>query len=290
MTAPSEISCALWLFQSSPSHLLFGFPIQILILPFFVLILICAIWLASFFPRSRSLRLKGMELASKGFPADAEACFRKLLARDEQMPSSDRVRVLVSLADVLIDRCRYQEARDTLNKALVLGDPTGGANSSLAQSYLLEGNEPEVALEMVHKAMDLYTEHPPGKFPYDWGERFGNLTRSGFLAQKAWALAQLKRYPEAQQAAEESVQALDAAQAGEPNYSKTAPVFGPDFRTVLKLGVAETHWRLAMAMYAMRGTRQAAVHLESALKADPKGKYGLLAAEQIKHATAEATY
>ena len=289
MIQPSEIICVLWLVQG-PTYKLFGFRILLLVLLFFVLMMICAVWVASYFPRSQALRLKAMELARRGLPADAEACFRKLLAKDENMASSDRVRLLVSLADALIDSCRYQEARDTLDKALVLGDPTGKANSSIAQSFLLEGNDPQNALSMVEKAMELYAGRQPEKLPYDWGERFGNLIRSGFLAQKAWALAQLKRSSEAQQVIDEAVQAVDAAQAGKPNYSKASPLYGPDFRTVLQLGVAETHWRIAMALLTLRSPRTAIPHLELVRKADPRGKYGLLATEQIKQATAPTEY
>jgi tetratricopeptide (TPR) repeat protein len=285
MTQPSEI-LLLWLVQSGTSYQLFGFPWQVLLLPFFALVMIGAIWASSFFPRSRALRLKGEELARRGLPADAEACFRKVLANSPDLATSDRVRLLVLLADALIDRCKYEESRDYLNKALLLGDSTGRANSSMAQSYLLEGIVPQSAIEEVDKAMELHARSGMGNYPAGWGERFHRLVSAGLWAQKGWALAQLKREGDARHALETAAESLEAAKSGNPDSAGSAPLFGPDLRMLLRLGVAETHWRIAMALAALHDPRKAAPHLELAREADPKGKYGLLAAEQLKQAAA----
>jgi len=64
-----------------------------------------------FGPRYSRLQSKGIELQLSGKLPEAEKCFRDALAMGKKLPESDRVRLLVSLGDVLIDEERYEEAR-----------------------------------------------------------------------------------------------------------------------------------------------------------------------------------
>jgi tetratricopeptide (TPR) repeat protein len=260
---------------------LFGIPVAVLALPLFTLAIICGLWVASFFPRAKMLRLKGMELARTGRPAEAERCFCKALARGAKVPPADQVRLLVCLGDALMDQGRYPEPEHCLSTAMELGDPTGSCQSSIAQLLLLQGSDPQKALDMVEKGMELSFSGPQGNYSHDWGERIGNLARSGFWAQKAWALALLGRQRDAHEAVERALQLLESAQTGSPD-SKTAPMFGPDLLSAMRLGACETEWRTGMALLALREADQAAVHFGIAYDTDRKNKYGVLARQQLK--------
>ena len=259
---------------------LFGIPVAVLALPLFTLAIICGLWVASYFPRVKMLRLKGMELARAGRPAEAERYFCNALAR-AKVPPDDQVRLLVCLGDALMDQGRYAESQQCLTTAMELGDPTGSCQSSTAQLLLLQGREAQKALEMAEKGLELSAAGSPGNYPHDWSERIGKLARSGFLAQKAWALASLGRSRDAHETVEEALQLLEEAQAGGPE-SKAAPMFGPDLLSVMRLGACETRWRAGMALLAMQETDKAEAQFGMAYDTDPKSKYGLLARQQLK--------
>jgi tetratricopeptide (TPR) repeat protein len=186
------------------------------------------------------------------------------------------------LGEALMDLGRYQESQQSLNSALALGDPSGSCQSNIAQLLLLQGAEPQKALDIVDKAIEITAHGLTGNFPYDWRERLGNLIRSSLWAQKAWALALLGRRVEARHAIDVALKSVDAAQAGEPNYYRTGRAVGPSFRTVLRTGVAEAQWRTGMALLAIHDPANAMTHFAVARDNDPKGKYGILSRQQLK--------
>ena len=85
------------------------------------------------------------------------------------------------------------------------------------QVLLLQEAQPEKALEMVERAMELAAGGPSGDFSYDWRYRLSNLISAGMWAQKAWALALLNREAESRDAIEIASRSVNAATAGTPN-------------------------------------------------------------------------
>lgn len=259
-----------------------GFPTPLFAMPLFALVLVGLIWAGSFFPRAEALLRKGRALTRSGQPAEAEQCYRKALAKGSSVPVPVQVRLLVNLGGALMDQGRYGESRESLNRALDLGDPTGSCNSFIAKLLLLQGTEPQKALDMAEQAMQIGGGAFRGGFLHDWGVRFGNLSRATQWAQKAWALALLRREREARQGIEAAANSVAAALAGTPNYRRTTPIYGPDYRTLVRLGVSEAQWTMGMALLAMNDTAQAAVHFRIAYETEPKGKYGKLALRQCE--------
>ena len=134
---------------------------------------------------------------------------------------------------------------------------------------------------MVERAMELAAGGPSGDFSYDWRYRLSNLISAGMWAQKAWALALLNREAESRDAIEIASRSVNAATAGTPNYYRTSRVVGPDFRTLLRTGVAEVQWRIGMTLLALHDRTKAATHFAIARDADPQRKYGKLSQKQL---------
>jgi len=65
------------------------------VVPLFVLLIIGALLIVSIFPRGFLLRVKGMDFAREGHPAEAEQCYRKATARGSKVPPAEQVRLLV---------------------------------------------------------------------------------------------------------------------------------------------------------------------------------------------------
>jgi hypothetical protein len=65
------------------------------VVPLIVLLIIGALAIMRISPHGVLLRLKGMDLARNGRPAEAEQCYRKALARGSKVPPSEQVRLLV---------------------------------------------------------------------------------------------------------------------------------------------------------------------------------------------------
>jgi len=208
-------------------------------------------------------------------------CYHQCLARGSKVPIAEQIRLQVCLGDALMDLGRYAESERSLSRALTLGDRTGSCHSSTAQVLLLQEARPGEALEMVEKAMELAAGGPSGDFSYDWRYRLSNLISAGMWAQKAWALALLNREAESRDAIEIASRSVNAATAGTPNYYRTSRVVGPDFRTLLRTGVAEVQWRIGMTLLALHDRTKAATHFAIARDADPQGKYGKLSQKQL---------
>src|ERR1700690_1098791 len=101
----------------------------------------------------------------------------------------------------------------------------GSCITGMARLLLLEGTEPQKALEMADKAMEL----PP--YALDGAAFPLNLATAWAL--RAWALALLGRQPEARQDIERAVDSMAAALAETPNHYKTTPLYGPDHHAVV---------------------------------------------------------
>jgi tetratricopeptide (TPR) repeat protein len=256
----------------------------------FTLIMIGAFCVATQFPRADALLVNGMELNQAGRPAKAERCFRKALARGSRVPIPTQVRLLVNLGDSLMDQGRYKESQECLDRALELGDPTGGCNSSIAALLLLQGAQPQKALDMADKALELLSLDLDDKLQSWWlqswrGEWLLNLSRATLSAQRAWALALLGRQPDARQAIEAAANSLRAALA-EVDPCKWIPPSNNAGQLVVQrivlMGVSETQWTLGMALLAMNDTQEAGVCFKTAYDEYRRSKYGKLALQQCK--------
>jgi len=205
-------------------------------------------------PSNSLINMEGFTHSIANNPTEAERCFRKALAGASDIPRSDRAGLLGSLGDALKDQGRYEEARKCLECSIEMGDNTAGsARFDLAELLLRQGTEPLRALQLVDEAIRMAKGSASGK------------VRPSRLARRAWALALLGRRQEAEQAIEHAL--LVRREAG-------APLF------------ASTRLNVGMALVAMDRPEKAIEHFRAAYEADPKGKYGTRALEQIKKRSA----
>jgi tetratricopeptide (TPR) repeat protein len=259
---------------------MFGWSLAILVIAGILLILLRNLVFHS--PELR-VRRKGLDSLIAGRPEKAEKYFRKSLA---MLDPSDRVRPLVCLGDALMDQGRYQEARECLEMALELGDPTGSGQGSMADLLLLTRAKPEMALEMADQAVHLSTGKM-GSDIYFGGEVTNDLRRARYWARTAQALAQLERPVEAQQAIDRALRIVDAAKAeAEQKTPRTS------FLTRLILGggrlgnhrdlqMASAHWKIGLALLAIDDRSRASDHFRVTRDTDRRGKYRRLAQQQL---------
>ena len=200
-------------------------------------------------PTTEMLRLQGVTHVLAGRPAEAEPCFRQALAKGHAAPRSTQVRCLGCLGDTLTDLGRYEEARRCLERAVEMGDRNGSARVSIAELLLAQGSEPQKALDLVDEAMRI------SKAPV--AQRLEGIRR----AIRAWALALLGRRQEAEESIEQALRAPGGT---------------------LRATLAMRHWAVGMALVALERTGKAIEHFRAARDADPKGKYGGLAMQQLK--------
>jgi len=233
-------------------------------------------------PELRSRR-KGLDSLLAGRPEQAEKYFRKSLA---MLEPPNRVRPLVCLGDALMDQGRYQEAKECLENAIGLGDPTGSGHGSMADLLLLMRTQPEKALEMADQAVEL-TTRSSGRDLYFGGDVTNNLRLVRYWARTAQALVQLDRQAEAQQAINRALRIVDATKA---EAEQTRP--RTSFATMLVLGnrrlsnhrdlaIATAHWKIGLALLALGHSGKAADHFRITRDTDRRGKYRRLAQQQL---------
>ena len=200
-------------------------------------------------PTFGMLRLEGLTHSLAGRLAEAEQCYRQALAKSQGQPRSARREILGCLGDALTQQGRYEEARRCLEGAVEMGDSNGSSRVTIAEGLLAQEIEPQKALDLIDQAMRVSKSQIARRLE---GRRW---------ALKAWALALLGRRQEAEDAITRALQAND-----------------PKFRPL----VASRHWTIGKALMAMERTGKAIEHFRAARDADPKGRYGSLALEQLK--------
>jgi tetratricopeptide (TPR) repeat protein len=201
-------------------------------------------------PSAKLIQIEGLTHSLAGRPAEAERCYREALARGYALSRADRVGLLGCLGEALQDQGRFEESVKCRQASIDMGDNIlGSARHGLAELLLKQGTEPQRALELVDEAMRVARGPAAPKFaPSRW-------------ATRAWALASLGRRQEAEQA---------IAQAMLLRRETYAALF------------ADTRLTVGMALLAMDQPEKALEHFRAAREADPKGKNGVRALQQIE--------
>lgn len=239
------------------------------------------------YKRERSLRLKGLEFILAGKPIKAERCLRKALSRDSGHPSTERVRLLVTLGDALMDQGRFDESKRCLDEALEIGDPTGSGQISMAELFLLQLTSPEKAIEMSDLGVELSMRRSERlQRPSQYERVLNSLRRACGWARTSLALSHLERRSEAQQTLEMAVSLVVLANSeklrAEQNDAQTMFVVDYGLRIFMDLLTADAHWSIAKALLEMKDTERAQKHLWAVRRHDPKGKLRSLAKKQLE--------
>lgn len=237
-------------------------------------------------PRHFRLQSKGLDLLLAGQPIQAEQCYRAALAMGSSVPQDDRIRLLVCLGDALLDQARYDEAKQCLAQALSLGDPTGSGQGSMADLLIEQGTDPQGALDIAEKAMELQAGPMNRHFGNRWSDVFSSFMEAKGWARQTQALVQLDKKSEARQAMDRSLRIAEAADVAavqtNPQASLLARlILGDRLQNVKKLTITDVHWRIGLALLTMREPNKAAEHFRIARDNDPKGKYRRLAQQQL---------
>jgi len=214
--------------------------------------------------RMKALReheLHGIVLTLAGRPKEAEEIFHKPALAPRDVTPMARARRLTLLADVLMDQGRWDQAKETLDEAVRLDIRLGNRCNPLAAWFLLQGIEPQQALDLIEQA--------------NTASGFASLrssVRDGILsvrfATKGLALARLGRHHEAELAIVEAFRKAD---------TKHVP------------RMAFLHWYAGMAFTAMGQPVKASDHFQQAVEMDAHGKYGKLAVLWLKDDKPDST-
>ena len=206
------------------------------------------------FPNRHILMLQGTVLSLAGHFEEAEQCCRRAVGKSLEAGGVSGIRPLAldRLASVLMDLKRFEEAHQLLEEALHRDPHFAPAQSDLAELLLMEGKEPQRALELIDGVL---AGSPSAAY-----EGPGRDLRSEATALRAWALAACDR----KAAAEAAIRSA---------------LYGGDqkFRPV----VAANYWRIGMALEALHDHNAAVTHFHAAINVDHDGKYGKRAQQQL---------
>jgi tetratricopeptide (TPR) repeat protein len=199
------------------------------------------------------LHFKGTVLMFAGRDQEAAQALRQCLAR-EQSPERQSL-ALVNLGYVCLGQGRHDEARQALEGAIKLRPEGAVAYSTLAEVYLQQGIEPQRALELVDRGIQL-KQHSEMQANVD-EHIFGYL-----FANRAWALFLLGRAAEADAALDEALKFAAASRS--------------------KAGSAGVQYHVGRALVAAGQVPQAREHFRKAREIDPKGRYAALAEAALR--------
>ncbi len=236
--------------------------------------------------RKGKLLSKGLDLLLAGNPVEAERCYRTALSSSARIPNPDRVRLLVCLGDALFDQGRFDEAKQYLEQALQLGDPTGSCQGSMCD-VLLALKAPEQAIAMADEALQLMTRAAfASAFGESWAAISKDLYEAKTLARKAQALLMLDKQPEAQKDLDRALSILDATkpqlESVRPQTSATGSlILGDRLRRMKELTISDTYWAIGLALLAMGDKRRAIEQFVVVRDTDRMGKYRNLAQKEL---------
>ena len=242
-----------------------------------------------FSSRRTKLQTKGLDLMLSGNPQGGEKCFRAALSKSAKVPESDRVRLLVGLADTLIDQKRYEEAKQYLTQALDLGDPTGSGQGSMCDLLLAQKVTPDKAIEMADEAFQLQSRTMKSmSFGAQWANVSNQLLEAKTWARKAQAFLIMDRQSDAQQAMDRSLQILNSAM---PEFKQAEPeappagkaALGDRLRRLKFLTISATCWTIGQSLLALGDTAKAREQFQLVCDSDPMGKYRALAQSALNN-------
>jgi len=201
-------------------------------------------------PNSPSaLRLRAQVLLAEGQFREAEEVARRAIAKLRGGP--DHAHAFEILGDALLEQSRYDEAQRSLQTAVCAVPQYRHPYCGMAEILLRRRTNPERALELVEKLV----WHRSVRLYMIFGEH-----RDDYWSLKTWALAQLRRTAEAEEAATNAIRFTN---------KKSRP------------DVACTYRRLGLAMEALGNRQRAHEYLQRACDADPHGRWGTLAREAM---------
>jgi tetratricopeptide (TPR) repeat protein len=189
---------------------------------------------------------------------EAEATLRKAAASTE----SDRRRslALVNLGYVLLEEKNYVESAKALDQAIEARPDGAVAYSTRAEVYLRQGIQPEKALELLDRGIQLKTNSVM--------QSDSDVHMFGyFQANRAWALFLLGRRAEAEQALEQADQWQHKAMAYEH----------------FKPGCAGVRYRMGMALLAGGEKDRARDEFRQVSTIDPHSKYAALSQAALRN-------
>jgi tetratricopeptide (TPR) repeat protein len=144
-----------------------------------------------------------LTLEKAGQLATAEQLIQQNLALIEmekgQRSTDSKVSYLEILGRIVLKQGRYPEALRIFEKVAQLKPKSASVYSDMATVYLYQNIQPQRALELIDLAIENKDTSPVSSDikNYLWGE---------FLGNRAWALAQLGRYAEAQKIVKQAFQ------------------------------------------------------------------------------------
>lgn len=192
--------------------------------------------------------VRGDILVTAGRYAEAEAVLREGLAVVRN--PIDRMMLLEDLGHVLLEAGKYGEAQRSYESARELMPKRSVPDRSLAELLLRQGIEPEQALELANRALELYRGSPHERLTCR--ERLGET-----LSVHAWALAVRGRSAEA-------IEAIEQALKTPARKSRPA--------------LAHVRFNAGMAMRALGNRSAANEHFHRGAEWDPSGRWGKLCA------------
>jgi tetratricopeptide (TPR) repeat protein len=224
---------------------------------------------------------QGCQLGLAGRHAEAEQCFRTALATESRLKPRLRSRLLGCLGETLGDMGRYPEARQYLEAALAIGDPTGCHREALAGLLLLQGTDPRKALEWAEQAVaagdDVYRDRRGLLFIQ---RNFSRLSRADRWLTKAWALAVMGRQAESLESIELALGL--AITAHKALVFAAFPGWGRRAASVASVGLAGGYWRTGMARLAMGQTDPARSDFQNGANTAPRCKYAARCRQQLE--------
>jgi len=193
-----------------------------------------------------ALRLRAVALLFAGRYRESEESVRRAIAKFRGR--SEQAQALETLGDALLEQGRYDEAQRSYEAAIRAVPGYRRPYRGMAEILLRQRRHPERALELI--------ENVAGPSRSIRASLINGKLQDDYWSLKAWALAQLGRGPEAEQAAAAAIRVIN-----------------------LKSGIdiANVHRRVGLAMDALGNRKRALEYFQRASEADPRGRYGTLA-------------
>lgn len=208
--------------------------------------------------------MSGTKLMLIGRYAEAEPLLRRCVIDSDNLPllRANLYSVLENLGQTLTGLGRYEEAAKSLQASIELRPKGSWAYARLAENLLFQGKDAESALELLATA----ERNKRGSLSGRMADKF---LWSEIAADRAWALALLRRHLEADGAIEQALRTLP---------TPFQPIEG---------GV---YWRLGEVMRLRKDRKQAQAYWEKSLAIDPDGPFSQRAQTSLEMLRTEGVW